>query len=63
MPPKKSSSDMSVKPRFGRPGNTLKMGIIGLPSNFFLYIYIYIYIYFFFFFINSFFFSYVMNIF
>lgn len=32
MPPKKSSSDMSVKPRFGRPGNTLKMGIIGLPN-------------------------------
>lgn len=33
MPPKKSSTDVLNKAKFGRPGNTLKMGIVGLPSK------------------------------
>jgi len=32
MPPKKVSHD-ETKIKLGRPGNTLKMGIIGLPST------------------------------
>ena len=31
MPPKKKQSE-EVKIKLGRPGNTLKMGIVGLPN-------------------------------
>ena len=31
MPPKKGS-EQEEKPIWGRPGNTLKMGIVGLPN-------------------------------
>ena len=34
MPPKKASVD-EPKIKLGRPGNTLKMGIVGLPSKVF----------------------------
>lgn len=31
MPPKKKGAE-AEKPLFGRPGNNLKMGIVGLPN-------------------------------
>ncbi len=32
MPPKKTGIDGAPIPRFGRVGNSLKMGIVGLPN-------------------------------
>ena len=32
MPPKKQEAQVQKKISWGRPGNTLKMGIIGLPN-------------------------------
>ena len=32
MPPKNKGGDPEAIPRFGRPGNNLKMGIVGLPN-------------------------------
>jgi obg-like ATPase 1 len=32
MPPKNKGGDVEAIPRFGRPGNNLKMGIVGLPN-------------------------------
>jgi obg-like ATPase 1 len=32
MPPKNKGGDAEAIPRFGRPGNNLKMGIVGLPN-------------------------------
>jgi obg-like ATPase 1 len=32
MPPKNKGGDVEATPRFGRPGNNLKMGIVGLPN-------------------------------
>jgi obg-like ATPase 1 len=32
MPPKNKGGDAEALPRFGRPGNNLKMGIVGLPN-------------------------------
>lgn len=32
MPPKNKKEVEEVKPKLGKPGNTLKMGIVGLPN-------------------------------
>lgn len=32
MPPKKKEEAPTEKPKLGKPGNTLKMGIVGLPN-------------------------------
>jgi len=32
MPPKKAKDESAEVPRFGRVGNNLKMGIVGLPN-------------------------------